>query len=394
MTVALIVAAGRGHRLGGPIPKQYRLLDEIPIIRHTVSAFRRHPAISFVQVVIHPSDRELYERATEGLQLPPPLIGGNSRQESVRLGLEGIADLDPGSVIIHDAVRPFVEQETVTAVISALERVPGAVAGVPLADTLKRCEHDRVTATVERTHLWRAQTPQGFRYADILAAHRRVYHDNPLAQDLTDDSAVAEQVGLPIEMVLGTDDNFKITTEADLQRAEIILQRGHREIHTGWGFDTQNFRVGDGAGQMLVCGIPLELPLGTVAARDTDVALNAITAAMLGTVGGIGRDPSVRTNLANRRMANSENLIRDAVSVVAMAGGRIEHIDLTLIGDQPDIAPHRAEMIQRAATLLSVPLRRVAIKQVETDEMGFAFRRDGLSAQCLATINYPADLPE
>jgi 2-C-methyl-D-erythritol 4-phosphate cytidylyltransferase len=229
MTVALIVAAGRGHRLGGPIPKQYRILDGIPIIRHTVSAFRRHPGIEAIQVVINALDHELYAEATQGLDLPPPLIGGSARQESVRLGLEGITGRTPDKVIIHDAVRPFVAQEMISAVIAALDRVAGAIAGVQVSDTLKRCKDHRILSTVERADLWRAQTPQGFRYRDILAAHRQVY---PLEQEFTDDSMVAEQAGLPIEMIPGTDDNFKITTEADLIRAEIMLRRS-RETHAG-----------------------------------------------------------------------------------------------------------------------------------------------------------------
>lgn len=179
-----------------------------------------------MQVVIHPSDREFYDRATEGLGLPPPVNGGASRQESVRFGLEGMAAFDPDLVIIHDAVRPFVGAETISAVIAALDRAPGAIAGVPLTDTLKRCAGPLVSGTVERTDLWRAQTPQGFRHVDILEAHRRVYRDNPLVQAFTDDSAVAEAVGLAIEMVPGSDDNFKITTEADLLRASFMMQHG------------------------------------------------------------------------------------------------------------------------------------------------------------------------
>ena len=225
MTVALIVAAGRGHRVGGPIPKQYRLLNEIPVIRHTILAFRRHPGIGTVQVVIHPGDQALYEAAIEGLGLPPPLTGGSSRQDSVRLGLEGIAGLSSDTVIIHDAVRPFIAQETITAVIAALGRAAGAVAGVPVADTLKRCANGLIVETVSRANLWRAQTPQGFRFADILAAHRKAHLDNPTDQELTDDCMVAEHAGLTIEMVPASDDNFKITTEDDLRRAEILLQR-------------------------------------------------------------------------------------------------------------------------------------------------------------------------
>ncbi len=220
MNLALIVAAGRGHRLGGPIPKQYRLLGGVPVLRHAVLAYLNHPGIAAVQVLIHPADQEFYDAAVAGLDVCPVLFGGAARQDSVRLGLEGVAGLGPEKVLIHDAVRPFVSPETISAVLAALDRVPGAIAGVPLADTLKRCADGRVTGTVDRANLFRAQTPQGFRFADILAAHRRAAGGG----ELTDDSMVAEQAGLEVALVAGSEDNFKITTEADLRRAEDFLK--------------------------------------------------------------------------------------------------------------------------------------------------------------------------
>ena len=226
MNIGLIVAAGRGYRLGGPIPKQYLLLAGQPILRHTILALLGHPDIHAVQVLIHPDDQNLYATATEGLNLRPVLFGGAMRQDSVRLGLEGIADLNPVNVLIHDAVRPFVAPETISAVLAALEHSPCAIAGVALADTLKRCADGRVTGTVDRANLYRAQTPQGFRYADILKAHRQVLLENTAGLELTDDSMVAEHVGLPIAMVPGSEQNFKITTGQDLQRAEFLLKHG------------------------------------------------------------------------------------------------------------------------------------------------------------------------
>jgi 2-C-methyl-D-erythritol 4-phosphate cytidylyltransferase len=229
MIIALIVAAGRGHRLGGPIPKQYRLLAGAPVLRHTALAFLRHPAIGGVQAVIHQDDRDLYAAATEGLDLPPPVMGGATRQESVHLGLEAIAGRDPAGVLIHDAVRPFVAPATIAAVVAALESGPAVIAALPVADTLKRCEGGVVTATLDRTNLWRAQTPQGFHFAAILAAHRAARARGPTAPELTDDSLVAEQAGLTVRVVQGSDDNFKITTEHDLARAERIVRHGYRD---------------------------------------------------------------------------------------------------------------------------------------------------------------------
>ena len=229
MNLGLIVAAGTGQRFGGDIPKQYRDLGRAPILRRTAASLLKHPLIDAVQVLIHPSHQQFYAAAMAGLDLPPPLMGGGSRQESVRLGLEGVAGLGPDKVLIHDAVRPFVEQETLTAVLDALDRTPAAIAAIPVHDTLKRGVGNMVVGTVDRAGLWRAQTPQGFRFKELLAAHRRAWLENPPGADLTDDAMIVERYGIGIELVPGTEDNFKITTERDLLRAEVVLQRGRRE---------------------------------------------------------------------------------------------------------------------------------------------------------------------
>ncbi|MDE1882896.1 MAG: 2-C-methyl-D-erythritol 4-phosphate cytidylyltransferase [Rhodospirillales bacterium] len=224
MNIGLIVAAGRGYRLGGPLPKQYLPLAGRPILRHTIEALARHQAVDAVQVLIHPDDQALYDAATEGAEkLLPVRFGGKERQDSVRLGLEAIGALMPETVLIHDAVRPFIAMETISAVLEVLGRNAAAIVGVPLADTLKRVENGMVAGTVSRAGLWRAQTPQGFRYKDILHAHRHAVRTAP-ETDFTDDAMIAEHAGLRVEMVLGTEDNFKITTAADLARAEAMLQ--------------------------------------------------------------------------------------------------------------------------------------------------------------------------
>ena len=224
MNIGLIVAAGRGYRLGGPLPKQYLPLAGRPILRHTIEALARHQAVDAVQVLIHPDDQALYDAATEGAEkLLPVRFGGKERQDSVRLGLEAIGTLKPKTVLIHDAVRPFIAVETISAVLEVLGRNAAAIVGVPLADTLKHVEDGVVTGTVSRAGLWRAQTPQGFRYKEILHAHRHAVRTAP-ETDFTDDAMIAEHAGLRVEMVLGTEDNFKITTAADLARAEAMLQ--------------------------------------------------------------------------------------------------------------------------------------------------------------------------
>ncbi|MBU6420305.1 MAG: 2-C-methyl-D-erythritol 4-phosphate cytidylyltransferase [Proteobacteria bacterium] len=224
MNIGLIVAAGRGYRLGGPLPKQYLPLAGRPILRHTIQALARHPEIDAVQVLIHPDDQALYDDATAGLEkLLAVRFGGKERQDSARLGLEAIGALKPETVLIHDAVRPFIAPETISAVLEVLKRGSAAIVGVPLADTLKRVEDGVVASTVSRAGLWRAQTPQGFRYKNILQAHRHAVRTAP-GTDFTDDAMIAEHAGLRVEMVQGSEDNFKITTAADLARAEALLQ--------------------------------------------------------------------------------------------------------------------------------------------------------------------------
>lgn len=223
MNIGLIVAAGRGYRVGGPLPKQYLSLAGRPILTHTIKALTRHPDIDAVQVIIHPDDQALYSDATMGLEkLLPVGFGGKERQDSVRLGLETIAHLNPQNVLIHDAVRPFIATETISEVLAVLARGSCAIVGIPLADTLKRVNGTIILETISRNGLWRAQTPQGFRFQDILHAH---HHAKQIAPDIefTDDSMIAEHAGLLAEMVPGNEDNFKITTASDLARAEDLL---------------------------------------------------------------------------------------------------------------------------------------------------------------------------
>ena len=220
---ALIVCAGRGTRMGPGAPKQYRLLGGIPVLRHTALAFRLHPAITGISVVIHRDDRALYEAATDGLDLAHPIFGGTTRDGSVHLGLEALAADPPDLVLIHDGVRPFVTADTISAVIAALEDSPAAIAAMPVFDTIKSCAGGLITGTIDRSLLWRAQTPQGFAFPAILNAHRLVADRTDLPP-VTDDASVAEAAGLPVRVVQGSEDAFKITTEADLHRAERHLR--------------------------------------------------------------------------------------------------------------------------------------------------------------------------
>src|SRR5215470_5803931 len=228
--IALVVAAGRGTRLGAALPKQYLPLAGEPLLRHTLRALVSHRRISGVRAVIHPDDRGHYDEAARGLDLMPPVPGGAQRQDSVRLGLQSLRELDPDVVAIHDGARPFVEPALIDRVLDAVERAPGAVPALVVGDTLKRGRDGRIVETVDRSQLWRAQTPQAFRFRDILAAHGAA-----AGLELSDDAAVAERAGLAVSLVMGSETNLKVTAPDDLARAESLVLAGLGDIRTGQG---------------------------------------------------------------------------------------------------------------------------------------------------------------
>jgi 2-C-methyl-D-erythritol 4-phosphate cytidylyltransferase/2-C-methyl-D-erythritol 2,4-cyclodiphosphate synthase len=384
-TVALIVAAGRGHRVGGALPKQYLTIGARSVLRHTLEQFSGHPGVEAVQVVIAARDRVLYDAQTGGLVLRRAAIGGPTRQRSVLNGLEALTDEPPEIVVIHDAVRPLVSAETISRTIDALagNGIAGAVAGVPVTDTIKRVEGDRVAGTVDRQGLWRAQTPQSFRFEPLLAAHRAVAGLGDSEETaLTDDVTVAERAGLEIAMVEGDERNFKITTTEDVERARRELAP-RLESRTGTGFDVHAFGPGE---SLVLAGIEVPHTHGLVGHSDADVALHALTDALLGAIaaGDIGQyfppsDPQWRG-------VASERFLRHAADLVAREGGRIVNVDLTLICERPRIGPYRDQMRARIADILGVSPQRVGVKATTTEKLGFTGRGEGIAAQAAATV--------
>ncbi|WP_448204777.1 bifunctional 2-C-methyl-D-erythritol 4-phosphate cytidylyltransferase/2-C-methyl-D-erythritol 2,4-cyclodiphosphate synthase [Azospirillum sp. sgz302134] len=379
--IALIVAAGTGQRFGAERPKQYLDLAGRPVLRRTVEAFLRHPQVSAVQVVINPAFRDLYEAAVAGLDLPEPVAGGATRQDSVRNGLERLAESAPDLVLIHDAARPLIAAETVSSVIGALGTHPAAIAAVPVADTLKRGRDGLVADTVDRAGLWRAQTPQGFRFPDILAAHRAT-----VGLELTDDAAVAEHAGLPVALVPAREENFKVTTPDDLTRAAQILDSQLSDIRTGMGFDVHRFTGGD---HVTLCGVRVPHTHKLEGHSDADVGLHALTDAILGALcaGDIGShfppsDPQWRG-------ADSGLFLRHAGDLVTARGGRIAHVDVTIICERPKVGPHREAMAARIAEILGMPADRVSVKATTTERLGFTGRGEGIAAQAVATVRLP-----
>ncbi len=379
--VSLVVASGRGERFGGARPKQYRHLAGRPILHHCLRAFAGHPRVDAVRAVIHPGDLALYDEAAQGLALLEPAHGGAARQDSVRLGLESLAADPPELVLIHDGVRALVDAALIDRVLDGLQAHAAVLPALPVTDTLKRVGGGAVTGTLDRTGLWRAQTPQGFRYRAILDAHRAF-----AGQSMTDDCALAEAAGLRVAVVAGAERNLKITEPADLIRAEQILAAGLRP-RTGMGFDVHRLGPGDG---MVLMGVHLPGPLCLIGHSDADVGLHALTDALLGALcaGDIGSHfPPSEQRWAG---ADSALFLRHARDLVAAAGGVIEHVDTTLICERPKIGPHREAMVARVAELLQIAPARVSIKATTTERLGFAGRGEGIAAQAVATVCLPA----
>lgn len=379
--IALVVAAGRGMRLGADLPKQYLSVAGQPLLRHSLTTLAVHPGIDHVRVVYNPDDADHYARASVGLDLLPPVAGGVARQDSVRLGLESLAELAPERVLIHDGARPFVDAGTIDRVLAALSDVPAAVPALKLADTVKRADNGNVLETVDRAQLWRAQTPQGFRYRDILAAHRAAK-----GMDLPDDAAVAERAGLAVRLVAGGDDNIKVTTPEDLARAERWASARLGDVRTGQGFDVHAFGPGD---HVWLCGIKVPHSHGLIGHSDADCGLHALTDAILGALGagdiGVHFPPSD----PQWRGAPSHRFLRHAADLVAKVGGSIAHVDVTLICESPKIGLHRAAMVAHIAEILALDVRRVSVKATTTERLGFTGRGEGIAAQAVATLRLP-----
>ncbi len=381
---ALIVAAGRGSRFGGALPKQYALLGGQPVLRHAIAAFRACSQISQLRVVIAAGDEMHYQAAVQGLGLPSPVLGGPSRQQSVLNGLEALSVDAPDFVAIHDGARPLVQPVDIAACLEASARpgVAGAVLGVPVSDTVKRTAEDgAVSETVPRANLWRAQTPQVFRFEALLAAHRAAAALGASeATALTDDAHVAERAGLKVVMVAGNGENPKITTAQDLARLSTM------EARTGLGFDVHGFGAGNA---VTLGGIAIPHDRALSGHSDADVALHALTDAVLGAIGAGDIGMHFPPSDPQWRGASSDRFLRHAVDLLTRRGGRIVHLDLTLICEAPRIGPHREAMVASIARIAGVPADRVSVKATTTEKLGFTGRGEGIAAQAVASVEVP-----
>lgn len=375
-TAAIILAAGRGSRMGGKVPKQWRDLCGRGVAQRSVDAFAGHPGIARIVVVVSPDDDPLWWPEAPGILIAH---GGASRSLSVGRGLEvaeGLAGVT--RVLIHDAARPLVCAAVIDRVLAALDRHPGAAPALAVTDALWRGA-DTISQTVDRAGVWRAQTPQGFHLPAILAAHRA--HPG----DAADDVEIARAAGMTVAIVAGDEDNFKLTLPGDFARAERIL-RGDMDIRTGNGFDVHRFGPGD---HVCLCGVRIPHDAGLVGHSDADVGLHALADAIYGALadGDIGRhfppsDPQWRG-------AASHLFLSHAGGRAAARGFRIANVDVTLVCEAPRIGPHAPAMRAEMARILGLDLTRVSVKATTSEELGFAGRREGIAALASATLIAP-----
>ena len=372
----LVVAAGSGSRTGCAAPKQYRRIGARSVLAHAIHHLRR-AGLADIRVAIGAGQEALYAEAVEGLSLPPPVIGGTERQDSVRSGLEAIAAAGGAAqVLIHDAARPFVPAVVVRRLIDALASSDGAVPALPVADTLARSDGG-LGGVVPRDGLVRVQTPQAFRFDAILSAHRS--WSGPSA---TDDAQIARAAGLAVAVVAGDPALDKLTFEEDFARAEAQLA-ARAVVRTGLGFDVHAFADGDG---VWLGGVHIPHGCSLKGHSDADVVLHAITDAILGAIaaGDIGdhfppADPRWRG-------APSSLFVEHARALVEAQCGRIRHVDVTVICEEPRIGPHREAMRERVASLLRLPIQAVSVKATTTERLGFTGRGEGIAAQAVATV--------
>ncbi|MCI4665174.1 MAG: bifunctional 2-C-methyl-D-erythritol 4-phosphate cytidylyltransferase/2-C-methyl-D-erythritol 2,4-cyclodiphosphate synthase [Neomegalonema sp.] len=398
--VALVLAAGRGSRAGAGLPKQYRPVAGRSALLRSLLAFASVPAVDRLQVSIHPDDQSLYvaeiERLPEAIRsrLNDPVFGGGERQDSVRLALEALAATAPKLVLIHDGARPFVSTGVIQRVLAALESAQGACAAAPLVDTLRRETTDGACGDLlPRDGLWRAQTPQGFHFEPILAAHRHF-----AGAALTDDAEIARRAGITTKLTLGAPENIKLTRPEDFDFAEHWAAQEKEnmtevpslipDIRVGQGFDVHAFGPNaDGStDHLMLCGVRVPHDQGVQAHSDGDVGLHALTDAILGAgaLGDIGRhfppsDPQWRA-------ASSDQFLAHALALAASHGARLMNVDITLICERPKITPYAEAMRGRVAEILALPMERVSIKATTTEKLGFTGRREGIAALATATL--------
>ena len=368
---AVIVAAGQGLRAGQPVPKQFALWRGKPVVRHSAEALAAAGIAPIVVAIPHGAE-EIAAAALAGIAEVRLITGGATRQESVRKALEALQADAPDLVLIHDAARPVLPHAVIERLVAALEATPGAIPVLPVVDSLTAAEGALMGAPAKREELRRVQTPQAFRYADILAAHRGWSG----APDAGDDAQVARGAGLAVSLVDGDEALHKLTFASDFAAPPA-------PIRVGTGFDVHQFAAGE---EMWLCGVKIEHAMGLSGHSDADVAIHALVDAILGAIGNGDIGSHFPPSDPQWKGARSDQFLLHAVKLAAEAGYRIGNIDLTIICEAPKIGPHREKMRARLAELLGTGINAVSVKATTTEKLGFTGRGEGVAAQAVATL--------
>ncbi|TCH96964.1 bifunctional 2-C-methyl-D-erythritol 4-phosphate cytidylyltransferase/2-C-methyl-D-erythritol 2,4-cyclodiphosphate synthase [Roseococcus sp. SYP-B2431] len=379
MIAALLMAAGRGERFGAPEPKQYASLLGRPVLRVAAEALLAGGHVRWLQPVCAAGEEARVAGMLEGLPHLPPVTGGATRQASVRAGLAALEGHAPEVVLVHDAARPVIPAGTIEALLAALETSPGAIPAQPVSDTLKRGAEARIGETVPRAGLYRAQTPQAFRFAPLRAAHAAA------TAEATDDAQLLEWQGAAVALVGGHESNVKITFPEDLARVEAhLLPRLMPRV--GTGFDVHRL-VPDRP--LILCGVTVPHRLGLDGHSDADVGIHALCDAIYGALaeGDIGRH--FPPSQMKWKDADSAQFLVHAAGRIAARGGMLVNADVTLICEQPKIGPHAPAMITRLAELMSVDEKRIGVKATTSERLGFTGRGEGIAAQAAVSLLIP-----
>jgi 2-C-methyl-D-erythritol 4-phosphate cytidylyltransferase / 2-C-methyl-D-erythritol 2,4-cyclodiphosphate synthase len=382
---AVVVAAGRGSRAGTDVPKQYARLGGAAVIRYGLEMLSEHPKVSVVQPVINAEDGEHFRCSAVSLSLLAPVFGGATRQASVRAGLEALVPYRPDLVLVHDAARPFASSALVSRAIEAAARTGAAIPALAVTDTVKSVDaNGNVDSTVDRNALRLVQTPQAFAFDALLAAHRQAASAG--RENFSDDAALAEWAGLTVSVFPGETGNIKLTSAEDFARAQSMQFAALGDVRTGTGIDVHAFGPGN---HVMLGGVHIVHDRALTGHSDADVALHALVDAILGALadGDIGvhfppTDPQWRG-------ASSDRFMTFAVERVKSRGGRIAHLDLTIVCESPRIGPHRDAMRETIAALANISIERVAVKATTSEKLGFTGRGEGIAVYATATVRLP-----
>ncbi len=384
----VVAAAGRGERAGGASegPKQYRLVGGKPVIRHALETILTWPKTSNVAIVVHADDHALLHDSLGSLRDDPRLLicdGGSTRQESVLCGLEALQQYQPANVMIHDAARPFLQHDLLERLSDSITSGDRAVIpALQVSDTLKRGEGGTIAQTVDRAALYAAQTPQTFEYNAILDAHRRATKETGIS--FTDDASIAEWAGIAVRLAEGSPDNVKLTLRRDIEIAnERLASKMLPDVRCGNGYDVHQLVPGNG---VTLCGVFIEHDKSLSGHSDADVALHALTDALLATCGAGDIGDHFPPTDPQWRGAASSIFLKEAARIVRDKGGVITNADVSLIAEKPKIGPHRQIMRENLADMLGITIDRCSVKATTNEKLGFAGREEGIAAIATATV--------